>query len=353
MRKVALSALTLTAVAGIAGAALWTHQPVPPQPTATAEDTDEATALAASKGLVWRIGPALNFRLKSGEVVTFTDRVACGDLPCPTELSSRYRYQGWDSGKGGYLLRLTPSSAPEMVLPYAEEDAALVDARHAEQPNGTPLAMPSPPPSVETDDSLGEWVTDITAGRLQSEAGLLAASEGRAWRDGGRLTMKLEDGRTLALADDLVCGQLACPPQVFRSFDYAGMSPDRRYHVVDEHWNEASAAMLVDVKTGGITDLLGTPKFSPDGKRAVTSVTDLEWSAPRRLEIWSLTSTAPGIEFSLSAKDEDDTVYEVVAWSDADHIRLSRGPWASDQRSPALLSHDASGWHLEGADAGN
>jgi hypothetical protein len=85
----------------------------------------------------------------------------------------------------------------------------------------------------------------------------------------------------------------------------------------------------------------------------VATVTDLEWSAPRRLEVWSFNGAEPGIEFSLSATEEDDTIYEIGAWVDADHLHLRRGSWSTEARVDAMLVHDAAGWHVEGGEANN
>jgi hypothetical protein len=352
MRRLALAALVLSAAAAIA--AVWLRSgETPPAAESSLDAKDEAAALAASNGLGWRASDSLNLRLKSGEILTLTDRLACGDLPCPKELSARYRYLGWDAANGGYDLLVAPSTAPKMVLPFSDDDVTLIDFRLAEPLPGPAMALPPPPPETEPDESLAEWLTDITNGRNQGEAPLIAASKGKATRDGPHLALRLAGGRTLSLTDDLVCGQVACPQQLFRSYDYAGLSPDGRFHVVEEHWNEANAALLIDSRSGGVSFLLGVPKFAPDGQRAVASVTDLDWSAPRRLEVWSLDGPTPVIEFSLPAKDQDDTVYEVIGWSDSDHVRLRRGPWAADQRTPTMLAHDASGWHLDASESTN
>ncbi len=55
------------------------------------KDAAEATTLLSSNGLVWRDGGLLNLRTKSGAVLTLTDRVTCGDVPCPTGIVVRYR----------------------------------------------------------------------------------------------------------------------------------------------------------------------------------------------------------------------------------------------------------------------
>ena len=356
MRKLALVAAVLLASMAV-GVWHWrTRAPDPPPPPAMTDDQagkDEAIALTNSNGLVWRDGAALNFRMKPGQSLTLTDRVSCGDLPCPPDLAARYRYLGWDGEAGGYRVRITPSAVPEMILTYGDEEAMLVDARHAARMPDAPVTIPTPPLASQPDTAVTDWLAGISDERRQIELPLFAASEGKAGREGARLIIQLNDGRRLALPDDLVCGQVSCPPQLFRSLTYAGRSPDGRFHVVEEHWDEASGAMLVDATSGAVTPLIGIPKFSPDGSRLVATVADLEWPAPRRLELWSLSGAAPGIEFSLPAKEEDDTIYEVIGWNDSDHARLRRGVWATDVRSEVMLAHDASGWHIEGSDGGN
>jgi hypothetical protein len=350
MRKLAAAAIALTALAGIAAASLLSRPAAPPAPPPPADDPalrDEAPALTASNGLAWRDGPTLSLRMKSGEVLTLTNRTTCGDLPCPAELQSSYRYLGWDAPTGGYKLSVAPSgNSPEMLVPFAE-DATLVDARHVEPSTDGPTPLPAPPAATGQDQGLSEWLSDIANERTHNEAPRLAAAAGKAVRDGAKLSLALNDGRHLVLTDDLACGQLSCPPSVFRSFDYAGMSPDGRFHVVDEHWDEASAALLVDASGGSIEVLLGLPKFSPDGKRLAASVSDLESSAPRRLEIWNLSSAVPGVEFALPGREDDDTIYDIVGWLDADHLRLRRGPWDSKERAPAMLVRNGGGWHIE------
>ena len=338
-------------LAGVAGLVVYTRQPATPgQPAA--DGISEAAALAASGGIAWRDGPVLHLRLKGGEVMALTDRALCGDLPCPPDVARDYRYLGWNSAAGGYRLGGSATGGNEMLLPWTDEPPVLTDARHTA---ATDVPLP-PPPAAEASDpdpDLADWLHEIADGRIQSESPQIAAAQGRVRRDGPLLTLSLSDGRRLQLADDLVCGQAACPPQIARSFDFSGSSPDGRFLVVEEHWDEANGALLVNGKTGATTMLLGLPKFSPDGRRAAATVSDLEWSAPRRLEIWLLSGPSPQLDYALAAQDEDDTIYEVASWADADHLLLRRGPWTGSARSEVMLVHDGAGWHLQTADAGN
>ena len=357
-RPAAVAAVLLcVAVAAVAAVMFWPHSARVPSSPDAPEPADssaappaapaESDAIEQSHGLAARKGAALELRMKSGETVILSDRARCGDLPCPAGLTVAYRYAGWDEKVAGYRLQVAlDGKTQEMVLTYGDDDPSLLDARH-EAANDEPTPLPAKPAAaVQTDESLAGWLKDLTDERAETEKPALAAAAGRVARDGGRLTVTLDDKRRLVFEDDLVCGQLACPPQISRSFDFVGDSPDGHFHVVRQQWNESELSMLID-GAGGVLAMSGLPSFSPDGKFVVSAVSDLEEAQPQRLQVWSLAGGKAGSVFALTARGEDDTVYELVGWSDADHLRLKRGPWGGDRRSPVVLVHDAAGWHLE------
>jgi len=356
-RRAAFAAVILCVGAGaVAAVVLWPRsgpEPASSTPSAApaAAPVAESSAIMDSHGLVTRNGPVLELRMKTGEVVTLTDRAKCGDLPCPGGLATSYRYLGWDEKVGGYRLSVSMNAAQPMVLTYGDDDPTLLDARHEiDNPEPTPLPAKAPA-SVTTDQSLSGWLKDLTDERDETEKPAIAAHAQHVQREGGRLTVILDDKRRLAFEDDLVCGQLACPPQISRSFDYVGDSPDGHFHVVRQQWNESETAMLID-GAGAILALPSVPSFSPDGKFVVAVVSDLEESQPQRVQVWSLASGQADPVFTLTAKGEDDTVYELVGWSDPTHLRLKRGPWGGEKRSAVTLVRDAQGWHLvEGGSA--
>jgi hypothetical protein len=348
---VAGSVVLLIGVASAAAVLLRTKVLPAPGQGAVAE----SAALAASKGMAWRNGEALNLRTKSGGVLTLTDRVACGDIACPEGIAVRYRYGGWSEKGGGYLVSITPRASPDWLLPYSDDTPVLVDPQTSAAgapmalPNAPPLGSPASPSSPSgPDETLTLWLSDIADGRKQSEAPLIAEANGKIMRTAANLTLSLENGKKLVLPDDLACGDVACPSQLFRAFDYSGVSPQGRYWVVRERWDEAEAALLIDSRNGAVTGLLSVPVFSPDGNHAAASVSDLEWTAPRRLEVWSLSGPTPLLEFAVPASEEDDTVYDVTGWTDSAHVRLRRGSWSSDQRSEAMLVNESGAWHLRG-----
>ena len=354
-RRTAIAVVLLCFAAGAVGAVVYFSRPAAEQPALPpppAVPAAEAGALADSHGLATRSGLALALRMKSGEVVTLTDRVRCGDLDCPSGLATSYRYQGWEEKVGGYLLSVNLGAAQPMVLTYGDDDPSLIDARH-EAESDEPTPMPSrAPAAVPTDDSLAGWLKDLTEERDESEKPAIAGHPNRVARDGGRLTIFLDDKRKLVFEDDLVCGQLACPPQISRSFDYVGDSPDGHFHVVRQQWNESETGMMID-GAGVVLAMPSLPSFSPDGKFVVSVVSDLEEAQPQRLQVWGLENGKATLVFSVAAKGEDDTVYDLVGWADAAHLRLKRGAWGGEQRNAVMLVHDAAGWHVQEGGLGN
>ncbi len=343
MRRFVIAAATLAPVVltAIAGVAFQDRISRPADP--------ERAALATSNGLAWREGPTLKLRMDSGAVLSLTDRLVCGDLPCPDSIAGRFRYLGWDERAGGYRLLVGVRSPAEMILPWDApwDRPTFVDAAHAPPRRQGPLAQPDAPPDVAPDVGMVDWLAQNQAGRDPGEAPLLAHSQGHASRRGPALTITLDDKRKLVFTDDLPCGQLLCPPEVERSFEYLGSSSDGRYQTVADHWYEGGDTLLIDEQSGAVVTLVGPPVFAPDGKRVAASMSDPETPAARSLEIWSLDGTAPKLDFSVEDGAGSD-FYEIVGWDDSDHLAVKRGPWGAPQRIPVMLAHDGASWHLEG-----
>ena len=308
----------------------------------------EAGAIAASHGLVSRAGPVLGLTLDSGAQLALTDRLQCGDLPCPDFTATQYRYQGWDGRAGGYKLAVGLDHPAAMTLAWAlaNGDPALFNANDINL-SGSTLAMPRKPAPAAVDPSLAEWLTNTARDQDKVEGPRLAASGGHAARRGANLQVTLADGRKLVFADDILCGQLVCPPEIYIGYEYRGADPTGRYHAIEEHFYETGAAFLVDARSGGITRLAGPVAFSPDGARAVATMNDPQPHGQHDIEIWSLAGEAPALEYCYVGDGED--TYEVTRWDGPDRIRLTRGKWQSDTRAPVTLIHDTTGWHSPAA----
>lgn len=343
MRGILLALVTAApvAVVAIAGVAL--------QDRLSGNGDAEQAAISDSNGLVHRDGGVLSLIVNTGAALALTDRLVCGDLPCPEGAAKAYRYRGWDARAGGYRLRIGTRKPAEMILAWelAGDDPILFDANHLLLHTGGSLAMPTAIAPVTLDTGLADWLANTAGARDQVEAPRLANSGGRASRKDSSLTLALKDGRKLVLTDDLGCGQLICPPEVVIGFEYRGADAKDRFHAIDEHFYESSNALLFDLQSGAITTVAGPISFSADGGRAIAVMNDPEPKGQHDIEIWSLAGDTPALEFAYTGDGE--TTYEVVGWDDADHVRLSKGAWRATPRIPVMLGHDPSGWHLQAA----
>jgi hypothetical protein len=330
----------------------WRRSPLPSTGDFGLE-AQEKRALAAGAGLVWRDGTNLDLRIGTGAVVTFTDHTLCGDIACPAGMAIGYRYLGWDSKEAGYRLAILRDGETEMVLPFAD-GSTLEDAAHPSESPTPGAPLPNAPPALsQPDSSLVAWQSDVAAARADEEKPLIAAAGGAVSRDSLGLRLTLGNGQHALFSDDVACGQIACPQSIYRSFSFGGQSPDKRYFVLVEHFEESNAAFLIDAATGAATALIGPPFFSPDGKRVASAISDLETPSPLRLQILSLAGSKPEPDFDLNAADSDDTIYRITGWDDADHLRLSERHWTSKTATETMLVHDAAAWRLEAPDPGN
>jgi hypothetical protein len=309
----------------------------------------EAAVIADSHGLVERHGPVLTFYVKSGAAVALTDRLRCGDLACPVHSATQYRYRGWDDRAAGYRLLVGVDHPNEMTLAWelAGDDPVLVDTNDLFLGADRHVAMPSRPPPAKTDPGLLDWLAGTARDQDKVEGPRLAASGGHAFRKGADLTLAAADGRKLVLTDDLLCGQLICPPEIYIGYEYRGADATGRFHAVAEHFYETGDAFLFDSKSGIITPVAGPVTFSPDGARAVSTLNDPQPHGQHDIEIWSLKGDTPALEYCYVG--DSDNTYETVRWDDPDRITFTRGKWQSDAREPVALVHDAAGWHSPAA----
>lgn len=339
--KLVLSAALALLAAGGLGAGLYLTGKAPNAAPDSA-DPAEAAALTASNGLASRQSATLSLRLQGGETLALTDRAQCGDVACPADMAQTFRYQGWDPALGGY--RLSINGKPRL-LPFGD-DPTLMDPAHANPPGDGAMDQPTPPPPQSaTDENVSEWLADISKQRDDDEAAALAATGGKVQRQGGDLTLPLADGRHLVLSDQLACGQTSCPPPLFRSFAYAGTSPDGRFHLVEERWDEGQTVLLIDGRNGQDVEILDQPLFSPSGKLAAAALKDLSDPGTRRLELWDLSGDAPRLAFQISVADGDDTLFTPEAWKDDNLLTLTRRHGdASGQ--PVRLTLSGGNWRL-------
>ncbi|MEA4836823.1 MAG: hypothetical protein VB101_00870 [Rhodospirillaceae bacterium] len=343
----AVSALIAALLIGTAGGVYWWPERSE-APGPGPEDADERAAMIESRGLAWRDGPGLHIRMDTGAVLVLTDRMQCGALPCPSPLVVQYRYRGWDKAAAGYRLAIGLGGDHwDAILPFAG-DPVLIEVERAGTASSGTLPQPESPAPVSDDARLKEWLSGIAAGRDRREQAALATADGLARRDGAVLTLRLSKDESLRLTDDLACGQLACPPGIFRSFAYAGLDPGKRFHAVIERSDEMNWAFLIARADGALTPLLGPPVFSPDGRHVASAIDSLEGVESRRLEIVDLSGDAPRVAFTLSAKGVDDSIYAIEGWDGGNRLRLLKAPWGEpEKRRTVLLTAGPGGFRVQ------
>jgi hypothetical protein len=195
------------------------------------------------------------------------------------------------------------------------------------------------PALVPTVDETGEIRTADavqyeTQRAFAAEPGVLALAKSVARRDGHKLVLTREDGKTVEIADSPQCAgndeeSLDCVRRVL-----AAWLPSRHAFVIDERHYEGGAYILVDTRSGAQLRIDSPPHFSPDGSRFATFDKDDENEADG-VRIW----VRHGDGF-VSEWDKQAAV-DFIGWDGNDRLLVK-----IDGRSGAIV-RSASGWTLQ------
>lgn len=118
----------------------------------------------------------------------------------------------------------------------------------------------------------------------------------------------------------LVNADAGGPENVF--YSYRDHLTDAGYHVVDVHYWEGSAHILVDDSTGQQTRVPGPPVVSPDGHRlVVASAAGVAGYSPNELQVWRVTPDGLELEWEVQP---DDWGAADPRWTDARTVRFQR-----------------------------
>jgi hypothetical protein len=133
--------------------------------------------------------------------------------------------------------------------------------------------------SAQTDAQYAPWGSDIaienrpcceSIGRArEQEAAVLAATDGRANRQGRILRLRLEGGRTLRIVD---CADTSvCDIENVRVHRLAGWWPSRGYYVIAVDGYAEQKAYLVRAQDGLLLRTLAPPILSPHERYAIAT----------------------------------------------------------------------------------
>jgi hypothetical protein len=180
------------------------------------------------------------------------------------------------------------------------------------------------------------------------EPAVIAASGGRAKREGATLTLNMSQGPAVALTND----EAGCePPNADREkcYDYTLLAdlPTRHAFFVAQSYDEGGRVVMFDDRTGKRSDFTELPRFSPDDALLLVISNDEESDAGL-IQLWSRDG-----DTVKKLWEVPDTVgaeqVDFVSWTD-DGIRLDLSFAQGDDKEvihrKAILANGKSGWAL-------
>jgi hypothetical protein len=167
---------------------------------------------------------------------------------------------------------------------------------------------------------------------LAAEPGVLALAKSVARRDGHKLVLTREDGKTVEIADSPGCDDAENPDCVSRVL--AAWLPSRHAFVVDERHYEGGTYILVDTRNGAQLEIDSPPHFSPDGARFATFDQNEEGEADG-VRIWARQGASFVSEWNKQA------VVDFVGWDGNGRLLVKI------DGKPAVIVRSASGWALQ------
>lgn len=174
------------------------------------------------------------------------------------------------------------------------------------------------PAARRYEDPRCEGISNAYECAQQVERDRLAADSVTATRRGDTLLIPAAEG-DVRLVDRDAGG----PENVF--YSYRDYLPGLGFHVVDIHYWEGGAHLLVDDSTGERTRVPGPPVVSPDRRRlVVASEAGVAGYAPNALQVWQVTPSGLALEWEVRP---DDWGAAEPRWQDAVTVRfLKTGP---------------------------
>lgn len=165
------------------------------------------------------------------------------------------------------------------------------------------------------DDPRCEGISNAYECARQVEQHRLAADAAPATRRGDTLVIPTAEG-VVRLVDRDAGG----PENVF--YSYRDHLPGIGFHVVDIHYWEGGAHLLVDDSTGKGTRVPAAPVVSPDRRRlVVASEAGAAGYAPNALQVWQVTPAGLVLEWEAQP---DDWGAADPRWQDSMTVRFRR-----------------------------
>ena len=195
-------------------------------------------------------------------------------------------------------------------------------------------------------------VEDETVKTVALEPGVIAASHGRAKRDGANLTLAIGHGASLTLTDD----KSGCEPPKFDyakcfSFTLVADLPSRHAYIVADRYEEGGKAELIDDRTGTRAVFSQIPRFSPDGSLLLV-LSNSDAGDGGLIQLWRRQDERIVKEWEMPEDEAKRVGYYqtvLVGWQhdgvqlDLTNPQMNGTP---ETHHPATLARGKSGWQL-------
>jgi hypothetical protein len=182
---------------------------------------------------------------------------------------------------------------------------------------------------------------EIKSGDPQ-EAPCIKQLKAVAQREGGKLTLKLNNGKTKVLSDPKAC-EGGIDADCFHH-RLVGSIADQQFiiHLVGFEW---AGVLLVSQATGAETRLENWPHLSPGKKRFVAVTASDAGDIKTAIAVFSIASDPPRLEWSYPNPKEYES-YDFDGWDGDNRVRLrvlTTGGTATDTD----VKRTAQGWQLK------
>jgi hypothetical protein len=164
-----------------------------------------------------------------------------------------------------------------------------------------------------------------------------------AQRDGGVLTLKLNNGKTKVVSDSKECGDHD-PANEGKcvSHSLVGYIGDGQFLLHVQPW-ECGHPLLVSRRSGEEMELENWPNLSPSRKRFVVVTPFEECVVHDTIAVFSLDSDPPRLEWRFTPDGDED--YEFEEWDGDSRVRLRA--FSREKRMATDLKLTAQGWQIK------
>jgi hypothetical protein len=249
------------------------------------------------------------------------------------------------------LLLLAGCAQTETHQPVVSQSTT--PAKLADSVSTTVVVHPASPPILgipaRSRDSLDDGYRGYSSAYQLQEpdtAELAAArADGKAFRIGSELRIRLLNGTTARFPDDTTAGLKTSLP---RYVNYLKSIHSQVIHIIQ--YEGSGAYIVLDDSTGASTIVFGKPVASPDGTRFVVTSMEYEDGAdPSEIEVWHIVGRKPQKEFSYSTEEGPWQASDAV-WHDSVTIDFDENKFVAFdkpyKKAPGRLTRGGTTWAL-------